>query len=203
MAIVRCLECGKDISDKATVCPHCGAPVIRKIQRIFNIETVVGYPCDQCQIVNQRFKVLDSNIGFTQAKCCVCGKVVTIDYQQNIVITEDEWEHIIFDLAQGNKINEAIKEVVALTGCSDKDAYDFIAREKAESDRFDEVWGEKFDLPKITPVVRTNIPKCPTCQSPNIKKIGSTSKALNTITWGLLGTKRHKTFYCNNCGYEW
>lgn len=26
MALVSCSECGKEISDKATSCPHCGAP---------------------------------------------------------------------------------------------------------------------------------------------------------------------------------
>lgn len=27
MAMIRCTECRKDVSDKATTCPHCGAPV--------------------------------------------------------------------------------------------------------------------------------------------------------------------------------
>lgn len=48
-----------------------------------------------------------------------------------------------------------------------------------------------------------NVPKCPTCQSENIKKVSTTSKAINTVIFGLLGTKRHKTFHCNDCGYEW
>ena len=26
MALINCSECGKEISDKATSCPHCGAP---------------------------------------------------------------------------------------------------------------------------------------------------------------------------------
>jgi len=30
MAITKCKECGKDISDKAEHCPHCGAPVSKK-----------------------------------------------------------------------------------------------------------------------------------------------------------------------------
>lgn len=46
-------------------------------------------------------------------------------------------------------------------------------------------------------------PKCPTCQSTNLRKISTTSKAINTVAFGLLGTKRNKTFHCNNCGYEW
>lgn len=49
----------------------------------------------------------------------------------------------------------------------------------------------------------TNIPKCPTCSSINLKKIASTSKVVNTAIWGIFGTKRHKTYHCNNCGYEW
>jgi predicted amidophosphoribosyltransferase len=27
MALIKCSECGKDVSDKATACPNCGAPI--------------------------------------------------------------------------------------------------------------------------------------------------------------------------------
>ena len=27
MAIIKCPECGQDVSDKATSCPHCGCPI--------------------------------------------------------------------------------------------------------------------------------------------------------------------------------
>src|SRR2546425_8362560 len=27
MALIKCPECERDVSDKATVCPHCGYPV--------------------------------------------------------------------------------------------------------------------------------------------------------------------------------
>ncbi len=26
MALIKCSECGKEVSDKATACPNCGAP---------------------------------------------------------------------------------------------------------------------------------------------------------------------------------
>ncbi len=48
-----------------------------------------------------------------------------------------------------------------------------------------------------------NKPKCPTCNSNNLKKISTTSKVVNTAVFGLFGTKRFKQFHCNNCGYEW
>ena len=46
-------------------------------------------------------------------------------------------------------------------------------------------------------------PHCPTCNSSNIKLISTTSKVVNTAMFGIFGTKRHKTFHCSNCGYEW
>lgn len=48
-----------------------------------------------------------------------------------------------------------------------------------------------------------NKPKCPTCNSTNIHKISTISKTTNTVMFGVFGTKRHKTFSCKNCGYEW
>ena len=48
-----------------------------------------------------------------------------------------------------------------------------------------------------------NKPKCPTCNSTNLKKISTTSKVVNTAVFGLFGTKRFKQFHCNNCGFEW
>lgn len=31
MAIIKCPECGKDVSDKARNCPHCGNPIDTKV----------------------------------------------------------------------------------------------------------------------------------------------------------------------------
>ena len=30
MALIKCGECGKDVSDKANSCPHCGCPIENK-----------------------------------------------------------------------------------------------------------------------------------------------------------------------------
>ncbi|WP_099467732.1 hypothetical protein [Konateibacter massiliensis] len=42
-------------------------------------------------------------------------------------------------------------------------------------------------------------PECPYCHGRDTKKITTTAKAINTVVFGLLGTKRHKQFHCNNC----
>ena len=31
MALIKCTECGREISDKAGNCPHCGAPVVKTV----------------------------------------------------------------------------------------------------------------------------------------------------------------------------
>lgn len=49
----------------------------------------------------------------------------------------------------------------------------------------------------------TYIPKCPTCQSPNIKKISNLSKAGSVAMWGIFSQKVRKQWHCNNCGSEW
>lgn len=46
-------------------------------------------------------------------------------------------------------------------------------------------------------------PKCPTCGSPDLEKIGTASKVLDVAFWGFASGKAKKTFHCNNCGYEW
>ncbi len=50
---------------------------------------------------------------------------------------------------------------------------------------------------------QSNIPKCPTCGSSNIKRVSGTSKAVSVAMFGLLSQKVKKQFHCNNCGYEW
>lgn len=48
-----------------------------------------------------------------------------------------------------------------------------------------------------------NVPKCPTCQSTNIKKISVGSKAVGFATVGVFSSNFGKTMVCNNCGYKW
>ena len=46
-------------------------------------------------------------------------------------------------------------------------------------------------------------PKCPTCQSTNIRKIGTLERGASVGMFGLFSKKINKTFKCNNCDYTW
>ena len=57
----------------------------------------------------------------------------------------------------------------------------------------------------ITTPKLKNLPKCPTCGSPNIRHISSTERGINAVMFGLLGNKRKCQFEClnPNCRYRW
>ena len=48
-----------------------------------------------------------------------------------------------------------------------------------------------------------NQPKCPTCQSTNIRKIGTGERVASVVGFGIFSKKINKTWKCNNCGYTW
>ncbi len=45
-----------------------------------------------------------------------------------------------------------------------------------------------------------NTPKCPTCSSTNIEKIGGLERAGSVYMFGIFSKKINKSFKCNNCG---
>jgi predicted RNA-binding Zn-ribbon protein involved in translation (DUF1610 family) len=50
----------------------------------------------------------------------------------------------------------------------------------------------------------SNLPKCPTCGSTNIRKISASSKVGKAVLFGIFAAGAiSKTFKCNKCGYQW
>lgn len=50
---------------------------------------------------------------------------------------------------------------------------------------------------------QNRVPKCPTCGSTNIRKIGGVERGASIATFGIFSKKINKTFKCENCGYTW
>lgn len=48
-----------------------------------------------------------------------------------------------------------------------------------------------------------NLPKCPTCGSLSVEKIGGLERAASVGFWGLFSNKINKTYKCKNCGHTW
>lgn len=50
---------------------------------------------------------------------------------------------------------------------------------------------------------KNRLPRCPSCGSTNISKIGLVSRGVSTLFLGLASSKIGSTHKCNNCGTTW
>lgn len=57
--------------------------------------------------------------------------------------------------------------------------------------------------PSSTVNKETNIPKCPTCGSTNVRFISSGKKAIGFLTVGIFSSSFGKSYECENCKYKW
>ena len=57
--------------------------------------------------------------------------------------------------------------------------------------------------PVSPPPQPSNVPKCPTCGSTNIKRISGTKRWVGTGIFGLASSSALKSYECKNCSYKW
>ena len=55
----------------------------------------------------------------------------------------------------------------------------------------------------VQPKREKNVPRCPTCNSTNIRKLDVIDKGLSFAVWGIFSSKIGKSMMCKNCGYKW
>ena len=72
MALIKCPECGKEISDKAKICPHCGI----NLNEDPNNNTHTNIVCPHCKKIFVGFK--NNN-----PKCPYCGHKI-VEQQKNL-----------------------------------------------------------------------------------------------------------------------
>ena len=160
MSLIKCIECGKEISEYADKCPNCGCPVeISKHDRHTVILTNGGK--SKIKVISKLRELL--KLDLAQAKDIVDNcKII----KSNISLQEAEYIK---------------KEVETLGG-----QVEIIPYTKAQDTQ-----------------ININLPKCPTCHSTNIKKIGTGERVASVVGLGLLSKKINKTWKCCDCGYTW
>ena len=73
MALIKCPECGKEISDKSKLCIHCGYPLEDTINIVE--KELSSSICPFCGVQKQH--IIKNNIEET---CSVCGYIFNKDY---------------------------------------------------------------------------------------------------------------------------
>lgn len=136
MALIECMECGKQISDMSSRCPNCGCPTSESIKKA----EIEAFKRDN------RDKMIK--------KCPICST---------------EFEEPVFDCP--------------VCGLSVINTPFMMEEERRERE--------------------ASRPKCPTCNSTRIKKIGTLERGASIVGLGIFSKKINKSFKCESCGYMW
>ena len=75
--------------------------------------------------------------------------------------------------------------------------------QKRQEEKRNKVMYKAMESDKENNISKSPVPKCPTCSSTDIKKIGSVNKTISIATFGIFSSKIGKQFECLNCGYKW
>lgn len=95
MALIKCNECGKEISDKATICIHCGCPVELKIK------------CFECGKEIKSNDKICKNCGCPITKITTNERIKNNTKEYNIISTE-------LDIKKINKIRNIIVGILSV-----------------------------------------------------------------------------------------
>jgi len=83
MALIKCYECSKDISDKANSCPHCGAPKTKDIYKGIEDEKEVLNRKKKALEVSQEINKKSGNLFWIFIGLCL----ITVAYYQIKILT--------------------------------------------------------------------------------------------------------------------
>ena len=135
------------------------------------------------------------------------------DYDNKLILTYKGKEYDVTSIVttinnddEGKQHNQACRMTLDLLDDESTKDFELIFNLIIETycpNRLNRRIGEKAIWRQQSESQPTNTPKCPTCQSTNIKKISTTSKAVSVGLFGLFSQKVKRQFCCENCGYEW
>lgn len=122
-------------------------------------------------------------------KCPFCKNTVSC-----INISEDD-VHILFIVSNGNR-----KLLEAMIDLHDKDIIEY----KLKMSQFrNQVEQQKSIQDTQQTAKQDNTPKCPHCNSTNIKPIGTGERIGSIAMLGMFSKKINKSFKCLDCKYTW
>lgn len=132
-------------------------------------------------------------------RCDVCGgnrmKHVPEEYiGSDEILTDKQTEERI------NQPNGLIDQLVKTS--PNFDPYFFEHRNEIIQKNHEQ-WNRITTYSKAMEENQANIPKCPTCGSTNIRKMGGVERGASIAAFGIFSKKINKTFKCGNCGSTW
>lgn len=202
MALINCVECGKQISSFAESCPHCGCPARLQNEAVnTNILKTSNNKCeDNLNVIriNGADYNLEEALAYIESKELIKAVKLLKDAAglsladaKSIVDTINQTGQIPKEVSFNRCINSSPKievstvpEVIYCPACKNQ------------------VSNQAQSCPHCGQPINTK-PRCPTCGSQDIKKITGTERGLSVWAWGAFSNKINKNWKCNKCGHTW
>lgn len=174
--LIKCPECGKDVSDKAPACIHCGFP-LNDIHKE-NTCLVDGAEYDMTELKNYYAKLTDYEKGefYRRIKSMYKGNLETFPDEATKVLRNIN-EHFNWWNDSHNHGKGYLKDKFVLT-CIDHNFQYF-----------------EFNTADIPD---PNVVRCPKCGSTSV----TTEESGYSLLTGFWGSSR-KHNLCQKCGYRW
>lgn len=143
--------------------------------------------------------------------CKKCGRIVQEEYnnlEQKCDYCNNNLEYIPQQFLIGKRgiaINDELKDQFINDYIKSSSEFDQYLFEHREEDMFNKRMSDRAKLAHGASILeeKSRVPKCPTCGSTNIKKMGGVERGASIAAFGIFSKKINKTFKCGNCGYTW
>lgn len=194
MALINCPECGKEVSDKATACIHCGFPL--DMNKLDSHEESVNNVCPYCG--KRNYTVSES--GAKYGNCCdECAKHIMLDIL--VKVTCFKCPRCIF--GKGGALLETPREINAVCKkCGTKETVFTRNPETGIIDNLSLPQRESKPAPpkSVSNPERSSAPlvRCPKCGSTQI----TTGNRGYSMVWGFVGSGKTVN-RCAKCGHKW
>lgn len=176
--MMKCPECGKDVSNLAPSCPNCGYPIKESVDPM-----KCFYYCPIC-----------GKTAFPDTDICPSCKnyITTIRSLHESKYYVEKAEQLF---GEGKKCRQVlIDEEISKNPLYNPSTTEHNAAEEHKR-RVEAIF-----KPKTT---NANQPKCPHCGSTNIAKISTLNRAVSVGLLGFASSKIGKQYECKNCKYKW
>ncbi len=142
--------------------------------------------------------------------CKKCGRIVSIDKNDNNIC--DYCQNVVIPIPENFLVSEKVpilksdlEEQFINEYIKSSPEFDQYLFDHRDEDLFNRRMENKAKLEhgKVILEEQNRTPKCPSCGSSNISKIGVVGRAISFKLVGFASSKIGKTHKCNNCGTTW
>lgn len=182
MALIKCPECNGTVSDKASSCPQCGAPVKTSVCENREVEYPIHYDGEIMDASKVLICMHDNHDATKRAIWDMCEAVGVAEDDETI----SEFVGQIYDLYQ-RKYSEYPPRIALMIPYSQAQINQLEYERTCEAER--------------TKLSQPNLPKCPVCGSTNLIKQGAAGRAVGSFLFGAFSPEGRAQWICKNCNH--